>query len=249
MHNAAFAACGLKAVYHALDVLPEALGRALDDARRLGLQQLAVSIPHKEAVMDYLDRVDDTARAIGAVNTVTRREDALVGDNTDWLGALAALRREIDPKGRRAVILGAGGAARAVAYALIREGAEVTVLNRTESRAAELARQLGAHGSGKLDDLRDLQPEVIVNTTSVGLRSDDSPVSAATLPQSGEWVVMDAVYEPENTRLMRDALDRGARVLGGKWMLVYQAAEQFRLWTRLDAPVEVMSRAFDQAGR
>ena len=249
MHNAAFAACGLDAVYHALDVPPEGLGRALDGMRQLGLRQLAVSIPHKEAVMDHLDRVGDTARAIGAVNTVTRRGDELEGDNTDWLGALQALRREIEPKGRRAVVLGAGGAARAVVYGLIREGAEVTVLNRTESRAADLGRQLGAHATGRLEELGDLRPEIVVNTTSVGLRSDLSPVPAAALPETGGCVVMDAVYEPEQTRLLRESAERGAQPLGGKWMLVYQAAEQFRLWTDLDAPVQVMSQAFDDAGR
>lgn len=249
MHNAAFAACGLDAVYHALDVPPEGLGRALDGMRELGLRQLAVSIPHKEAVMDHLDRVGDTARAIGAVNTVTRRGDELEGDNTDWLGALQALRREIEPKGRRAVVLGAGGAARAVVYGLIREGAEVTVLNRTESRAADLGRQLGAHSTGRLEELGDLRPEIVVNTTSVGLRSDLSPVAAAALPEAGGYVVMDAVYEPEQTRLLRESAERGARTLGGKWMLVYQAAEQFRLWTDRDAPVQVMSQAFDDAGR
>jgi shikimate dehydrogenase len=246
MHNAAYAACHLKAIYHAFDVKPDRLGAALTDARILGLRQLAISIPHKEAVMEHLDRIDETALAIGAVNTVTREDEALVGQNTDWTGALKALRREIDPKGLKTVVLGAGGAARAVVYGLIQAGAEVSILNRTEARASELAIQLGAQGSGSLGDLADLQPEIIVNTTSVGLRSDASPVHAEALTHVS--VVMDAVYDPEKTRLLHDAEEKGARIVGGKWMLVHQAAEQFRIWTQLEAPLSVMSQAFDQAG-
>ena len=170
-----------------------------------------------------------------------------MGSNTDWSGALSALERETEVAGRRAVVLGAGGAARAVVYGLLRAGAEVTILNRTGSRARELAAALGAGGAGGLDELGDLPHEILVNTTSVGLREDVSPVDARQLrPDS---VVMDAVYDPERTRLLRDAEARGARTLGGKWMLVYQAADQLRLWTGREAPIEVMAAAFDDAGR
>jgi shikimate dehydrogenase len=196
--------------------------------------------------MAHLDRIDETAAEIGAVNTVTRRGNELVGANTDFAGALRALEREIDPKGRRAVVLGAGGAARAVVYALVRAGADVTVLNRTESRARDLARALSANASGVLGDLADLPHDILVNTTSVGLRSNDSPVPAEHLREGS--VVMDAVYDPERTRLLADAAMRGARPLGGKWMLVHQAAEQLRLWSDLDAPLDVMAEAFDAAG-
>ena len=145
-----------------------------------------------------------------------------------------------------AVVLGAGGAARAVIYGLLQAGARVSILNRTEARAADLARELGAQGAGKLEELQDLEPEIIVNTTSVGLRSDISPVPSEALPAS--CVVMDAVYDPEKTRLLRDAEGRGARTLGGKWMLIHQAAEQFSLWTDQEAPISVMEKAFDRAG-
>jgi shikimate dehydrogenase len=246
MHNAAFGALGLDAAYLAFDVPPERLGDAIAGVRALGLRQVAVSIPHKEDVMQHLDRIDETAAAIGAVNTVTRRGDELVGSNTDWTGALRALEREIDPKGRRAVVLGAGGAARAVVYALLHAGAEVMVLNRTEARARVLSRALSASGSGSLADLADLPHDILVNTTAVGLRSAASPVPAEHL--RAESVVMDAVYEPEQTRLLADAEARGARPLGGKWMLVHQAAEQLRLWTERDAPIAVMVAAFDAAG-
>lgn len=246
MHNAAFRALGIDAVYLAFDVLPEALGPALAGARALGVRQLAVSLPHKLAVMEHLDEVDATARRIGAVNTVTVRDGRLMGDNTDWTGAVRALERETALAGREAVVLGAGGAARAVVYGLLERGARVRVLNRTAERAAALARELGADAGAGLEALGERDFDVLVNTTSVGLRSQDSPVPADRI-EAGT-VVLDAVYDPPRTRLLQDAEARGARTVGGKWMLVHQAAEQLRLWSGRDAPVEVMAEAFDAAG-
>jgi shikimate dehydrogenase len=246
MHNAAFRALSLDAVYLAFDVRPDALAQAIDGIRALGLQQVAVSIPHKQQVIPHLDRIDEVARAIGAVNTVTRVGGELVGTNTDWTGALRALERETTLAGQHAVVLGAGGAARAVVYGLLREGARVTVLNRTLERAEDLVRELGAQAAGRLDELAGLDHQILVNTTAVGLRSDESPVPADALrPES---VVMDAVYDPEETQLLRDTAARGATPLGGKWMLVHQAAAQLQLWSGREAPIDVMARAFDQAG-
>lgn len=247
MHSAAFAALGLDAVYAAFDVPPADLPAAIAGARALGLRQLAVSLPHKQSVMPLLDEVDETARAIGAVNTVTRDGRRLLGSNTDWLGAVRALEREVELAGRQAVVLGAGGTARAVTYGLLRRGAIVCVLNRTASKAAELAKELGAQDSGALDELARRDFDVLVNTTSVGLGCDDSPV-APSAHRKGS-VVMDAVYQPERTRLLRDAEAAGAVPISGKWMLVHQAAEQIRLWTGLDAPIDVLAAAFDRAGR
>lgn len=241
MHNAAFRALGLDAVYVAFDVPPERLGPAVAGARALGLRQLAVSLPHKVAVMEHLDEVDDTARAIGAVNTVTRRGDRLIGSNTDWLGAVRALERETKLTGARAVVLGAGGSARAVVWGLMERGAEVTVLNRTVAKAEALATELGAAAAGPLEALADTPHDVLVNTTSVGLASDVSPVAADALCAGA--VVLDAVYDPPRTRLLRDAEARGARPVAGSWMLVYQAAAQLELWTGREAPVEVMAEA------
>jgi shikimate dehydrogenase len=246
MHRAAYAFLGLDAVYVAFDVPPARLPEAILGVRALGLRQLSVSIPHKQAVMPFLDSVDGTAARIGAVNTVVRQGERLVGHNTDWLGAVQALERERELAGSHAVVLGAGGAARGVIFGLLQRGADVTVLNRTPVRARELARELGASASGSLDELGAFPFDVLVNTTSVGLRSDASPVAAEAIPKSA--LVMDAVYEPEQTRLLRDAQARGARTLSGKWMLVLQAAEQLRLWSGREAPVDVMADAFDRAG-
>jgi shikimate dehydrogenase len=246
MHNAAFRALGIDAVYLAFDVPPAALAAAVAGLRALRARQFAVSLPHKEAVMAHLDAVDETARRIGAVNTATLRDGRLLGSNTDWIGAVRALERETQLAGRRAVVLGAGGTARAVVHGLRERGARVVVLGRTVERAAALAGELGAHSAGGLAELSRTPYEILVNATSVGLRSDDSPVEAEALREGS--VVLDAVYDPERTRLLRDAEARGARVVSGKWMLVYQAAAQLELWTGRAAPVEAMAAAFDAAG-
>jgi shikimate dehydrogenase len=246
MHNAAFAACGVDAVYLAFDVPPERLEAAVAAARALGVRQLAVSIPHKQAIMAHLDAVDAEAARIGAVNTVTLRDGKLHGSNTDWIGAVRALERERSLDGARAVVLGAGGTARAVVYGLLERGARVTVLNRTRERAASLAADLGAVDGGGLDALAATPCDVLVNTTAVGLRDPQaSPVDSAAIP--ADALVMDAVYDQLETRLLREARARGARTVSGKWMLVYQAAEQFRGWTGREAPVEVMAEAFEAA--
>jgi shikimate dehydrogenase len=242
LHNAAFRALGIDAVYLAFDVPPAALAAAMAGARALCVRQLAVSLPHKVAVMQHVDEVDALARRIGAVNTVTLRDGRLVGSNTDWIGAVRALERETKLAGARAVVLGAGGSARAVVFGLRERGAHVSVLNRTPARAEALAAEFGADAAGPLGALAGIPHDVLVNTTSVGLRSDVSPVPAEAIAEGA--VVMDAVYEPERTRLLRDAEKRGARTISGRWMLVYQAAAQLELWTGRSAPIEVMVRAF-----
>lgn len=243
MHNAAFRALGIDAAYLAFDVPPDALGDAISGVRALGLRQIAVSIPHKVEVMQYLDEIDEQARRIGAVNTVTLRDGRLLGSNTDWIGANRALERETELAGKQAVVLGAGGAARAIVYGLIARGARVRVINRTVERAESLAKDLGAEGAGSLADLGELPYDILVNATSIGLRSETSPVPGEHLRANA--VVMDAVYDPEETRLLREARERGALPIQGKWMLIYQAAEQLRTWTGRDAPIEVLEEAFD----
>jgi shikimate dehydrogenase len=247
MHNAAFEALGIDARYLAFDVAPERIADAIAGARALRIRQLAVSIPHKEAVLPLLDAVDETARRIGAVNTVTLRGDRLEGANTDWLGAVRALEGAGGPlRGKRAVVLGAGGTARAVTYGLLARGAQVTVLNRTAARAEALAKELGAAGGGPLEALAGEPYDLLVQTTSVGLRADASPIPDEALRAGA--VVLDAVYDPLETRLLRAARERRCTPVSGREMLVAQAAEQIRLWTGREPPVDVMTRAFDAAG-
>lgn len=243
MHHAAYASLGFDAVYLAFDVPPAGLADAMRGARALGVRQLAISLPHKQAVMAHVDEVEATARRIGAVNTVTRAGDALVGSNTDWLGAVRALESALPLRGARTVVLGAGGTARAVVFGLLERGARVRVLNRSPERARLLADELGAETAGALGDLARAPYDLLVNTTSVGLREDASPVDAAAL--RAEAVVMDAVYDPERTRLLREAEARGARTVSGRWMLIHQAAEQVRLLTGREAPLEALIEGFE----
>ena len=245
MHNAAYRALGLDAVYLAFDVLPAQLGAALAGWRALNGRQLSVSLPHKQTILAHLDEIDATARRIGAVNTVVQEDGRWVGTNTDWLGAVRALEQHTTLANARCVVLGAGGTARAVVYGLLERGAQVSVLNRTPAHAREVAEHFGAVASGSLAELRDIPHDVLVNTTSVGLGTDVSPVQASDL--APEAVVLDAVYEPARTRLLRDAEQRGARTVSGKWMLVHQAAAQLEAWVGKPAPLEVMARAFDEA--
>ncbi len=243
MHGAAYAALGFDAVYLAFDVPPAGLADAMHGARALAVRQLAISLPHKQAVMAHVDEVEETARRIGAVNTVTRAGDALIGSNTDWLGAVRAVESELPLKGARAVVLGAGGTARAVVFGLLERGARVRVLNRSPERARRLADELGAETAGALGDLARTPYDLLVNTTSVGLREDASPVDAGAL--RAEAVVMDAVYDPERTRLLREAEARGARTVSGRWMLIHQAAEQVRLLTGREAPLAALIEGFE----
>jgi len=255
MHRRAYAVLGIRARYEVFDTPPALLGAMIARARAEGFRQLAISIPHKQAVVAHLDCVEQTARRIGAVNTVTRveAEDGakLVGANTDWIGLQRALARETSIRGRRAVVLGAGGTARAAAFALAQGGAQVQILNRNAARAAALAFELGGgiRAGGGLGALCELECDVLVNTTSVGLRSDASPVPAEALRALHPGaVVFDAVYEPEETRLLREARARGARCISGKWMLIEQAREQLRLWTGRAPAADVLAEAFDGAG-
>jgi shikimate dehydrogenase len=256
MHRAAYRALNLDASYTAYDVPPDELASAMLGFRSRGLRQLAISIPHKETMMELVDEVEPVGRAIGAINTATLVGDRYIGTNTDWLGAIRALEREGPVDGRRAVVLGAGGTARALVYGLLERGCEVFVLNRTLERAKALVTELGAASAGPLMELADLTPTILVNTTSVGMNEMVSPVSADSLPAEG--VVLDAVYSPSRTQLLIDAKARGLRTVGGKWMLVYQAIEQLQRWTSLldDPPgeielagvIDVMAQAFEDAG-
>jgi shikimate dehydrogenase len=240
MHNRALAACGLPGVYVGFQVTD--LPAAIAGIRALGIRGASVTLPHKMAVMALLDDIDDTARAIGAVNTIVNDAGVLKGTNTDGLGAVKALETATHVAGRRTAVLGAGGAARAVAWALSRAGAKVAVFNRTVGRAAALARQLGLEW-GRVDEIAAWGAEILVNTTPVGMAPDVDvlPVTGAVLKPA--MVVMDIVYTPLETALLAEARRRGCTTVDGAHMLVFQGAAQFERWTGVAAPVAVMRRA------
>jgi len=248
MHEAAYHELGLDARYVTFEPAPDDLGAAIEGARALGVAGLNVTIPFKRDALDYVDP-DDLAARIGAVNTVdfsTADAGTLpTGHNTDAAGVRRAFaHHDVTLADRDAVVVGAGGAARATAFALADAGASVHVANRTVERAEELAAAVGDRATaGGLDalDARVPDADVLVNATSVGMEEDRSPVPADAL--HADLAVLDAVYRPLDTRLLREARERGATTVDGAWMLLYQGVEAFELWTGRDAPVAAMNAA------
>lgn len=262
MHNAAFAALGIDAHYTALDVPVADIGKVIAGFREA--QEFVganVTVPHKRAVMEFLDGVDATAAAIGAVNTIERTGGpggGLMGRNTDAAGFLGALD-ELEPArgATMALLLGAGGSARAVAWALLGRGVSVAVYNRSRARAEELVDEVGTAAGAVGDDLRVCDrsqaldalaaTDLVINSTSVGMLGGPAPSESPapgpmSMMRSGAAVI-DLVYRPAVTPLLRQAAAAGLPHLNGVPMLVHQGAVAFSMWTGRDAPVEVMRTA------
>jgi len=240
MHNAAFRHLGINAVYVAFPVTD--LARAVAGVRGLGIGGVSVTIPFKEEIIPRLDELDPQATRIGAVNTVVNRNGRLTGYNTDWLGAVAALTAKISLKGRHVLILGAGGASRAIAFGVFHEGGKVTLTDIDQTRAAALARDVGAEAIPP-EALDHCPATILVNATPVGMTPDVDgiPINPDLLGRFE--VVMDIVYQPLATRLLKEAENRGAATIDGLQMLIHQATAQFELFTGQEAPAEVMARA------
>jgi shikimate dehydrogenase len=253
MHNAAFRYLSLGAHYEAVDVAPEDLAAVVQSLRDSDVYGANVTIPHKLAVMPMMDKLSKAAKTIGAVNTIVNQDGELVGHNTDGAGFLQGLEDErVYLRKKVAVLLGAGGAARAIAYALLNSGvAKLWIYNRTLERAAGLVKEFARVGSAavlKEDELPFIirQAEVLVNTTSVGMEHggiapDESPLPDGLLPKHG--FVCDIIYRPAKTKLLHDAREANLKIQNGLPMLVYQGAEAFRLWTGQEAPAHVMMEA------
>ncbi len=254
MHNRALEAMEVDAVYVAFRVSPQYLEHAIRAVSALRIQGLNVTVPHKTTVMSYLERVTDDARAVGAVNTISNDHGALIGDNTDIHGFSECVLRDGGVRSfpARVCILGAGGSARGVTYACaIRdEVEEIIVLNRTLSRAQELARDIGAvtgkrivAASSDIDTQRATLPTagMVVNTTTLGMypETDGTPAPDPGVFRPGQ-LVCDIIYAPLQTRFLREASEHGAKTIGGLAMLAYQGAKSLSLWTGKDAPAEVM---------
>ncbi|WP_137283599.1 shikimate dehydrogenase [Halorussus salinisoli] len=256
MHEAAYDELGMDARYVTFEPAPDDLGAAIDGARALGVAGLNVTIPFKEAALPHVE-ADDLAARIGAVNTIDfpdgdAADDAPTGHNTDAAGVRRSFaHHDVTLAERDAVVVGAGGAARAAAFALADAGAAVHVANRTVERAERLVADVGRETpdvservtSGGLDSLgtRVSDADVVINATSVGMEEDRSPVPSDAL--HADLAVLDAVYRPLDTRLLRDARERGATTIDGAWMLLYQGVEAFERWTGRDAPVDAMNEA------
>ena len=248
--------------YHAIPVTysawptpPESLRETVKRLRGEEYMGFNITIPHKERLLDLVDDANDMARNVGAVNTVVNRDGVLTGHNTDTYGFVRSLKEKADfePRGKSVLLLGAGGAARAAAYALAGEGVErLTIANRTVARAESLAEEVGSVlGEIEAVSLENVSgdADLIVNSTSVGMASGDgagqTPIKAASIPRDA--LAYDMVYTPAETPFLCSAQEARARVLGGLWMLIYQGAAAFELWTGKHAPVDIMYQAAQQA--
>lgn len=243
MHEAAYEATGLDARYVTFEPPRDAAVEAIESARLLGVSGLNVTIPFKQSVRAAVD-LDPLADRVGAVNTISFDDDVIAGYNTDVSGAIRALEHHSVPlSGATALVIGAGGAGRAISFGLADAGASVQIANRTQERATRLATVVpGATGHGLADVPRLLKDaDILINATSVGMESTKSPVPTDALHD--ELTVMDAVYRPIETQLIRDTQMIGGTVIDGAWMLLFQGAEAFELWTGMDAPIDAMNEA------
>jgi shikimate dehydrogenase len=255
MVEAAYRHHGLDARYLNCEVAPDALGDAVRGARAMGWAGFNCSIPHKLAVIEHLDGLAESAEVIGAVNCVVRRDGRYVGENTDGQGFLASLRTVADPAGRSLVVLGAGGAARAIAVEAALAGAQsVTIVNRDHGRGAELAALVAERTPADAELVDWSGPfavpdgtDIVVNATPVGLFPDvDARVDVDVDSLRPGLVVADVIPNPPRTNLIRDAEARGCTVLDGLGMLVGQGAIGIRHWTGVDPDQAVMRRALEQ---
>ena len=253
IHNAAFNHLKLDFVFLAFRVEAAGLENAMRGMRGLGIHGLNVTMPHKSTVIDYLDEVDSTVKFLGAANTILNKDGKLSGFNTDGFGALKALRENgIELSGKKVLLLGTGGAAKAIAYSLAKEVGELVVLNRAADKAEELAETLGRPLNKKIVGgalssraiAKNLQDsDVLINATSVGMHPEANQSIVMSRWLKSDLTVLDIVYNPVETKLARDAKAAGAKVISGVEMLIYQGAASFEIWTGHSAPIDVMRRA------
>ncbi|MCX5907207.1 MAG: shikimate dehydrogenase [Deltaproteobacteria bacterium] len=245
IHNGAFKRLGLNAVYLAFEV--QDLKEAVRGIRGLGLCGVSVTMPFKTAVIPYLDRLDPTAEKIQSVNTITNRQGLLTGYSTDGRGAVEALEGKIPLQGKRVFLLGAGGAARAMAFSLKERGCAIALFNRSADKGLALAKELGIEFVAlPSPSLGGWKAEVIINATSVGMHphEDQSPIAQEDL-QPGV-TVMDIVYRPLRTRLLKEAENQGCQTIDGLEMLAQQGAAQFEIWTGLRPEIEPIKKDLRQ---
>ena len=253
IHNAAFNHLGLDFVFLAFRVKAADLENAVRGMRGLGIHGLNVTMPHKSTVIAYLDEVDPAVKFLGSANTILNKNGKLSGFNTDGVGALKALRENCtELSEKKALLLGAGGAAKAIAFVLAEEVGELAILNRAAEKAAVLADALNRVFGKKIvggalspsavqKNLQDA--DILVNATSVGMHPNINQSLVAPQLLKPNLAVMDIVYNPVETKLARDAKAAGAKVISGVEMLIYQGAASFEIWTGRSAPIKVMRRA------
>jgi len=233
IHNGAFRRLGWNAVYLAFEV--KNIEEALRGMRGLGVRGVSVTIPFKTEVLPFLDKIEGLAKKVGAVNTIINRRGRLIGYNTDCEGALEALEEKMDLRGKRVVLLGAGGAARAIGFGLKERGVPLIVVNRSKERGWALSKELRCNylPISSLARMKEgeLEADILINATSLGMypRDGETPIPKKFLKKG--MVVMDIVYEPLQTRLLREAKEKGCVTVDGLEMLIRQGMAQFEIWT------------------
>jgi shikimate dehydrogenase len=251
MHNAAFEILGMDAVYLAFSVSKPDLEAAIKGAKSLGIAGLNVTIPLKEKALVFVD-ADEVTKRIGAINTIDFSSGTPVGYNTDGLGSMQILQETVgELTAKNVLILGAGGAARAIAFHLDAKGAKVTLANRTEARAAQVAALLRSADAIGLDaELKKhvQAADILINATSIGMHPHEEATLVTADMMHPDLVVFDIVYNPLETRLLKEAKYAGVRkIVNGVKMLVYQGAASFKLWTNAKPPIDVMEKAVTDA--
>ncbi len=251
MHNAAFEKLGMDAVYLAFRVSPEEVGDAIRGGKSLGIAGLNVTIPLKEKALFFVN-VEEVAKKIGAINTLDFSSGTPVGYNTDGIGSLRVLKETTcEINGKNVLILGAGGAAKAISFYLDADGARVTIANRTKERATQLASKLRNADSIGLDsELRKYvkDSDILINATSVGMHPNEDATLVNADMMHPDLVVFDIVYNPMETKLLNEAKRAGVKkVVDGVKMLVYQGAASFKIWTKREPPINVMENAVREA--
>ena len=247
LHKAAFEHLGIKGRYLRFPAESSELDRLLELVRELRIKGINVTIPHKEAIIPLLDEIDDTASRTGAVNTVLNQDGRLVGLNTDVDGVAGTFSRAgISPKGKKALLLGAGGAAKACCAFLVNGGASLSVLNRSRERAERLSERFPGTKIVSEEEALRSEPEIVINCTPLGMMGfpDELPIDPAIFHE-GQFV-MDTIYNPPKTRFLAEAERRGAIIRSGIEMLIYQALSAFEVWTGLLPPYEVMAGAIEE---
>jgi len=246
MHNIAFSAMGLDAIYLAFETRD--IDGCLKGIKALGIKGMSVTLPHKSSAIPLLDEVDDLAKKIGAVNTIVNKGGYLVGYNTDAIGALKALEEKIELSGKTCLIIGAGGAARAIGFILKENDVEVKVANRSPERGRALAHSLTCPFI-HVDQLENIGADLLIHTTPVGMTPYNYQCVVPEHILRKGMVVMDIIYNPIETRLLTMARTRGCLTINGLGMFIHQGAEQFRLWTGIDPPISAMKRSVQEALR
>ncbi|MBU4099248.1 shikimate dehydrogenase, partial [Patescibacteria group bacterium] len=250
MHNRAYEVLGIddEFVFIGARVKIEDVKDVVRAVKVMGIRGLTCTIPHKVEIMKYLDKkyIDPVALKIGAVNTIVNDNGVLKGFNTDWQGVLAPLEKEIDLEGKSVAILGAGGVARAMAYAVSSRGAFSTVFNRTLEKAEDLSRDFGGQARSYKDIACVQDMDIILNATPLGMapRENETPLPKKYI--SKKQIVFDAIYAPYETRLLLEAKQQGAKVMHGAEMLLYQGIAQFELYTGRKAPESIMREVLEK---